>query len=385
MIIRKKGKAKFPIIKYIPVYPLALFFFLLGNPSRLRPESEFFFRAHGAYQIPDQSHLLGSGFDLNAALDWRFFRFFGASLNGGYSLLPVQSGETMSILRAELGPVFVWRPLSRFSMGAELSGGLYSASYGEEKLSGLSFGGRLSAAWHLSPALALTGYGGFQHYASSPQPLLNSFSAGIGVSINLTELTQNEVRIKAEKTGQKQVFPVSYAWYNTNDFATVRISNNEPVEIKRVNVYFHLEQYMSQPKLCGSIESLKSGESIEVPLTAFFNEAVMSLTENITANARLIVEYRSLGSPKRAEIPLAVPVYHRNAMSWDDDRRAASFVSARDPAAMRFSRYVSSIVQNRLRPGINRNMQIAMGLFEALNLYGINYVIDPSSSYIELS
>ncbi|MDR1617859.1 MAG: hypothetical protein LBS06_02275, partial [Treponema sp.] len=162
-------------------------------------------------------------------------------------------------------------------------------------------------------------------------------------------------------------------------------TNNEPNDITMVNVSFFLEQYMSQPKFCGTRTVLKKGESADIPVTAFFNETMLNLIENITANGKIIVEYRSLGSVRRTEIPMEIPVYHRNAMSWDDDRRAASFVSARDPAAQWFSRYVSGLVQSRMRPGINRNIQYALGLFEILNIYGINYVVDPSSSYIELS
>jgi hypothetical protein len=77
-------------------------------------------------------------------------------------------------------------------------------------------------------------------------------------------------------------------------------------------------------------------------------------------------------------------------MSWDDDRRAASFVSARDPAASLFARYTASAARRHiaLSPGkysAPENVLLAAALFEALNLYGINYVIDPASSYIELS
>jgi hypothetical protein len=72
-------------------------------------------------------------------------------------------------------------------------------------------------------------------------------------------------------------------------------------------------------------------------------------------------------------------------MSWDDDRRAASFVSARDPAAVLFARYTESIMRKHLRPEVPPNVQYALALFEALNIYGINYIIDPSSSYISMS
>jgi hypothetical protein len=105
----------------------------------------------------------------------------------------------------------------------------------------------------------------------------------------------------------------------------------------------------------------------------------------MNANAFVQIDYRSLGSRKHTEFGVQMPVYHRNAMSWDDDRRAASFVSARDPAAVLFARYTESIMRKRLRPEVPPNVQYALALFEALNIYGINYIIDPSSSYISMS
>ncbi|MDR1249857.1 MAG: tetratricopeptide repeat protein, partial [Treponema sp.] len=374
---------KAAIRRTLPVFPLVLF--LLMGPQKLFSESEFFFRVHSGYQIPDQREYFSNGLDLGAALDWRILDFFGASLQGGYSIVPTLGSENTTILDAGLGPFFVWRPVSRFSLSGEITGGLYSASWNNQSISGISMGARVSANWHLTPAIALIGYGSVKNYAYTPSALMKTVTAGVGVSINLSEVVRKETRVRMEKLSQGMVFPVSYAWYNDNPFAMVRITNNEPNDITMVNTSFFMEQYMAQPKLCGTTAVLRPGESVEVPITAFFNEAMMSLTENIVTSSRIIVEYRSLGTVKRAQLPIEIPVYHRNAMSWDDDRRAAAFVSARDPAALWFSRYVSSVVQNRLRPGINRNIQYALGLFETLNVYGINYVIDPASSYIELS
>jgi hypothetical protein len=181
------------------------------------------------------------------------------------------------------------------------------------------------------------------------------------------------------------VFPVSFAWYEDNPVAAFSITNTEPNPISAVEVSFFLEQYMNEPTLSVRIPSLGRGESISVPLTAFFNESILDLTGNITGNALVQIDYRSLGAGKAASVPLLMPIYHRNAMVWDDDRRAASFVSAKDPLAVLFARYTESVVAERLRPGIPRNIQYALGLFEILNIYGLNYIIDPSSSYLELS
>jgi hypothetical protein len=142
---------------------------------------------------------------------------------------------------------------------------------------------------------------------------------------------------------------------------------------------------MNEATVCAVIPRLGKGESAEVPLTAFFNESILDLTGNINGSARVLAAYRSLGALKEADIPVGIPIYHRNAMSWDDDRRAASFVSARDPAAAAFARYIESVVAGRLRPGVSANIQYALGLFEALNVYGLQYFIDPASSYAQLS
>jgi tetratricopeptide (TPR) repeat protein len=389
MIIRKRrkdhgGETHFVPCRRLSAGLLAAFLFL-AVPAKIFSEQIIKLRLYPGIQFPLGDENYGTGFDMAAALDWRFFPFFGASLEGEFVNLSLKGGSTVRVMDGSIGPVFIWRPLSRFSLKADLRGGIYQAALGEQSISGISFGGRVSAAYHLSPWLNLMIFADAKQYAYTPDPFLSTFTVGAGISLDMTELLAGKTRVEVIKTGQGMVFPVSYAWYNDNSFASVRITNHEPNDITMVNVSFFLEQYMSQPKFCGTRTVLKKGESADIPVTAFFNESMLNLIENINANGKIIVEYRSLGSSRRTEIPMEIPVYHRNAMSWDDDRRASSFVSARDPAAQWFSRYVSGLVQSRMRPGINRNIQYALGLFEILGIYGINYVIDPSSSYIELS
>ncbi|HNQ97464.1 MAG TPA: tetratricopeptide repeat protein, partial [Treponemataceae bacterium] len=250
-------------------------------------------------------------------------------------------------------------------------------------LSGISAGVRLGTDYHISPALKASISASARHWAYTPKPFASALSIGVGLSIDLTELLSPDTNIDVEKYEQEPVFPVFYSWYDENHFAKVRVQNREANDITEVRTYFYLEQYMSQPKLCASVRTLKKGESVELPLKAFFNESMLSLTERVNAPARVIVEYKSLGSTRRVEVPVDVPVYHRNAMNWQDDRRAAAFVSARDPAAMWFARYVSSVVKDRFRQGVNSNVQYAAGMFEALNAFGLNYVIDPTSAYAD--
>jgi hypothetical protein len=245
-------------------------------------------------------------------------------------------------------------------------------------------GGGLQAEFHLLPSHSFSAGGDWTLHAFSDSPL-NTVGLTVGVRLNLSEIMRGEARVRGEKIEQRRVFPVSWAWYKENPTATVRITNNEPNTVTSVSLSLFMDRYMGRPEPFAVIPRLAPGESADVPVTALFNEVMLSLTENVNANGQVLMNYRSLGARKETDFPVQMPIYHRNALSWDDDRRAASFVSPRDPAARLFARYVASTADGLPENGLPRNVRYAIALFEALAAYGINYVIDPASSFVELS
>jgi hypothetical protein len=283
-----------------------------------------------------------------------------------------------------MGPFFRWRPFDRWTFRADPRVGVYQYQWGDYGNTRFFAGGGLRAEFHLSPSFSLYAGGEYLWHAFSGTPF-NTFNLTAGVRLNLSEIMGGEARVRSEKTEQRRVFPVSYAWYRDNPTATVRITNNEPNTVTGVNLSLFMDRYMGQPELFATLPRLAPGESADVPVTALFNEVMLSLTENVNANGQILITYRSLGARKEADFAVQMPIYHRNALSWDDDRRAASFVSARDPAARLFARYVASITDSLPANGLPRNVRYAAALFEALAAYGINYVIDPASSFVELS
>ncbi|GBU26117.1 hypothetical protein R83H12_02804 [Fibrobacteria bacterium R8-3-H12] len=65
-----------------------------------------------------------------------------------------------------------------------------------------------------------------------------------------------------------------------------------------------------------------------------------------------------------------MPIFHRNAFSWEDDRRAAAFVSPKDGSVRIFSRYVASAIEGQGQTGnAPQNVRYAAALFEALRIY----------------
>jgi hypothetical protein len=375
-------------MKKVPGTILILFAVL-----RVYGESEFTLSLAPVFEMPAGKEYLGPGMGAAAALDWVFLPFMGLNAGGGFSRLPAEAGSAFTLYRGGIGPFFRWRPFDRWTFRAGVQAGVYQYRWEDYSNTRLFAGAGLQAEFRLSPYFSLYTGGDYTWHAFSDSAL-NTFTAGLGIRLNLSEIMGGTARIRGEKIGQQRIFPVSYAWYKDNPAAMLRITNNEPNTITDLNLSLFMDRYMGQPEMFFVVPRLAPGESTEVPVTALFNEVMLSLRENVIANGQVLLNYRSLGARKETDFPLQMPIYHRNALSWDDDRRAASFVSPRDPAARLFARYVASVVDrifdtifdtNLSGGGLPRNVRYAAALFEALAAYGINYVIDPASSFAEMS
>ena len=358
-------------------------------------EHEFSLRLAPAFEFPVGNSQFETGFGAAASFDWAFWPFakkfdLGLSLGGGFTNIAVKVGDSVSLIDGKLGPFVRWRLFDRWTFRAGLGAGVYQYSRGEDKNTKAQAAFALGAEFHLSPYFSLFADGGFTYRTFGTEASFSSPGVLVGLRMNLSEILRGATRVKLDKTEQYRVFPVSWAWYEHNPIATVEIVNEEPNAITDVSLSFFMDSYMSQPWTFAALSRLSSGESVQVPVTALFNEAMLNLTENINANGIIQIQYRSLGARKETDMPIQMPIFHRNTLSWDDDRRAAAFVSPRDSSARLFARYVASAVDAQLAqtpsgiPNAPDNVRYAVAMFEALRLYGMSYVIVPATSYARL-
>jgi hypothetical protein len=408
-------KVKSTLIRAVLLFSL----FILHSSFVCFAENEFSLRLAPAFEMPLGLPQFGPGFGADADFEWAFYSFakkfdLGVSAGGGFASISVQTGDPLTLLEGRTGPFLRWRPFDRWAFQTGLNIGLYNHSRGEDSDTAGLFGGTLGAQFHLSPYFSLFADGGYTLRIYSPGRPLPTLSAALGVRINISEIMGGRTRVQVEKTEQHRVFPVSWAWYENNPVATVKITNGEPNAITNVNLSFFMDSYMSQPWNFAVLPRLAPGESVEIPLTALFNEALINLSSDVNASGIIQMRYRSLGAKKESASAVQMPIHDRNAMNWDDDRRAAAFVSPRDSSALHFARYVAGVVEPTNTSALNTNasalntntstlntntstlnnaanaappsnVRIAVAMFEALRLYGINYVVDPASSYAALS
>jgi len=363
--------------------------------NSLFAENEFSLSLAPVFEAPVGVEYLSSGMGAAASLDWAFLPFankfdFGISAGGGFSSITAEIGDPLTIFEGKIGPFVRWRPFDRWAFRAGISGGVYQYSRGDisEAKAMASFG--LGAEFHVLPYLSVFAEGGYNYRLYDPPEPISSLKTIMGIRLNLSEIMGARARVRIEKTEQYRVFPVSWAWYEHNPIAKVKISNDEPNAITDVTLSFYMDSFMSQPWTFANLPLVESGESVEVPVTALFNEVLINLIENVNTAGVIQIQYRSLGAKKESVSVVQMPLFHRNAFSWEDDRRAAAFVSPRDSSVRIFSRYVASAVQAQDLSGGSssaapKNVRYAAAMFEALRLYGISYVVVPATSYKSLS
>lgn len=328
-----------------------------------------------------EAHSIQYGMGAGLKATYRPVKFLNVFAEGEYLSMALPGVSPISILEGSLGTGYHLDISDRIALDFNVNVGAYNAKT-EKSVAGISAGGSITFSYKITPSISADVNASARHYAAKPSPLM-MVNAGIapGITFNITEIFNRKTNLDIELKGLAPVFPVLYSWYENNPFGTVEVTNKEDSSITDVTVSFFQPQYMAHAKECATFKRIERGESVSVDLVAFFNEQMLELTEKTDTSSYIIVNYSRLGKKLSQSFALDVPVYGRNNMSWDDDRRAAVFVSSKDPAAMQFGKYVASLVRDNLRTDMPVNIQYAIGIFQTLNEFGLNYVVDPSSAF----
>ena len=309
-----------------------------------------------------------------------------------YNFQPSQDqGSMLSLFSAGVGLGLNLRIGSIYSLqvGAE-SGGAIGLFPGTGAAGNPYAALNAAFAWDFSPTFSLSLGAGYSFYLGyddttrSFTDLYQGVNATVGTVFRF-DSGGERTKIEIADPDFDPVFPVFYSHYDQNSLGRVTIRNGENSPVYDVKVYFYLPQYMEQPKLSAELPVLGRGAESRVDLNALFNNSILQLTESAKASVEIMVEYTYLGKRFVRRSPHTLRILDRNSMTWDDDRKAVSFVTSRDPTVLLFSKNTAGLIGDYDRSPVNKNLRIAMGIFEALRLYGMNYVIDPDSSYIEAS
>ena len=355
---------------------------------------------------------LGSSQDLfsptvgvNATFSWLFGSkgYAGIEVGGRYTILPLQTKDSIWTYAAYGGPVFRIPLGSRLALMPHGGAGYYleqSRGWNEDQ-SGTYFMARggLSAQIVFGEHFSLRTGASYEYY----DQLYN------GLSVDLFFRLGTPVRKAASRAAETQeegpkvellkssgnfsisdlelvpIFPILYKYYDTTPIGTIKLTNNEETPTEKILVEFYVERYMDNPMEAGPTFTLQPGEEKQIDLFGLFTEDLMEITEGTKASALIRITYLFNGQEKSLEVTPVMTFYNRNALTWDDDRKIASFITAKDTEILRFSKNVVTWIQDAQNTALDENLQKGIAIFEAVKAFGIRYSVDPTTPFDEFS
>jgi tetratricopeptide (TPR) repeat protein len=392
----------------IKSFLVPLFFIFIFSPAQLShadPAEEIasihFVPGMSVPLGPDAStYTLGGGGNLLARFTFPGLSFLSFEGGVGFTMAPLKVAAGMPVSSsllwtgaARLG-IGAYFPLLRyFVAGAYVHGGYYLGGFisnppdsttGSDPM--LDAG--LELDFMLSPYMSL-GAGACYRMLFG---LSNDLLVNLGVSYHFPLAkggpgpeSKPYPQLKLLNARLGDVFPVFYAYYGDHPVGSLEIQNNGKIPLENVNVTVFVNQYMDNPYACKTFEFIKGGARERVDLFALFNDKVLGITENTKVQINIKVESMVAGEKYSNELIGDLRVYDRNAMTWDDDRHAAAFVSMKDPSVLKFSKNVTSFIKDKASKAINKNFLTGLACFETMKLYGMSYAVDPTTPFTEFS
>ncbi|MGC9312669.1 MAG: hypothetical protein ACP5IA_08230, partial [Sediminispirochaetaceae bacterium] len=345
----------------------------------------------------------GYGGRLTGLLGLKASRLIAPRFDMGYSYVPLDTSEDagLSLIRGTAGAQATFVFAERFSLfGYGGIGGYYGTLNGPNPATDayLGYMGGGGLGFQLFNDVSLNLGAEYVSYTGT----LDGFTIFLGVTTrlagrgggavplaNLSSLRPGALpasgHIDIGDVHLDTVFPVLRKYYDTTPIGKTEITNTGEKSLEDVEIRVKPSAYIDSPKLSVRIPALDPGETISVDLYVLFNEEILEVSEGAKVITDIDVSYR-VGERNGVDTEtVTLETYDRNALQWDDDKKIAAFVTAKDDEIQRFAKNMASIARDVRVGAVNEQLQLAMAEYEAMIQQGLAYVVDPSSSYEVLS
>ena len=226
-------------------------------------------------------------------------------------------------------------------------------------------------------------------YLASLGPLkdFDGLIFGIGFSVGFRlgqdpDLAAGSIRaIRFSEIQLPTVFAAMQSYYAKNPVGRITLTNTDRQPLTDLQVSFFQTGYMDSPTPAASIPELPGGVSRTVDLLALFNQEVFK-TEGVTPlTGEVIVSYGYRGRPVEQRQPVSFELRDKSALTWDDDRKVAAFITPADSALRNYTSFIRQAGKEAIVPTLNQPLQEAMQIYSALAEIGILYQADPASPF----
>ena len=360
---------------------------------------------------------LGPVMDISIKYQRRIKRQIGFCLQGtfGYDFMPIEAESSISLVHAGAGTGVSWQLFPRIIADASIQGGYFYSFLNDssrieidndaEVVGGNPFAaGGLGFTFLVSPAFGL----GMDIYYKNYLGFLSGITMGLSASYRFIRrgdefVRQEDIQRLQEQIREEQVpeftgpelefesvelapiFPVFHKYYDDHPVGRLMLVNESTEPVEDIRLDFFVKSYMDDPKQLILPESIPPEGRQEIDLYGLFTEKILEVSEGTKVTANISVDYRLQGYQRRKELVETLRVHNRNAITWDDDRRAAAFVTAKDNAIQKFAKNTSATIISSTSRSSLKQLHTALAIYQTLSVYGLRYEIDPTTPYKDFS
>lgn len=197
------------------------------------------------------------------------------------------------------------------------------------------------------------------------------------------EFKSNAPQIVLKDLQLKPIFSAAYKQYANQPIGSIRVTNLGELDYGNLDVTFTIKGYMDFPTST-KLEELKANSTVDVPLSAAFNNRVLEIDEDTGVQVEVALNYVRDGRDDAITLTQPITIYGKNAILWANADMMGSFVTPKDDLVRDFVR--ESINTYKPEPGpMNANLVSAMTVFNIFSGHGIRYVVDPNAPYSKLA
>ncbi len=200
-----------------------------------------------------------------------------------------------------------------------------------------------------------------------------SLKIGLG---GIREEYSPEIRIK--KLEINSISAAHYRYYSQHPMGTLTIKNISQKELKDIKINFSLSNYTTL--MWESAGNLLPGCEKEILFKASISNQILHITENMDKEAMVQITYRVKDMVRTKSIKQRCPVFHKNAIVWNDMKKIGSFINPDDKSVREMVRHSElSICEDY--DFLSRNLRMAMLIFYSIKASAIKY--DPDRAHRE--
>ena len=181
----------------------------------------------------------------------------------------------------------------------------------------------------------------------------------------------------------REIFASAYKHYESHPLGKVVLRNNTDNPFPAAMLTFSIKDYMDFPTEIAVLEVGPKQEA-DLLIKPVFNNRILEVTENTPLQSEVALTFYIAGEAKTVKRSFPVTLYERHAMTWDQKIRIGAFVTPKDPPVADFAR---SVIQPYVDayPNLHPSLVYARTLYAALGVYGLSYIVDPTSPFQEFS